>query len=69
MDHSVLYNFRKLFETPSYHRLFSYLEELKIIYPLQVAIRDKCVTTHVTISTSGVPQEFTLGPLLCSCYL
>ena len=35
MDHSVLYNFRKLFETPSHHCLFSYPEELKIIYPLQ----------------------------------
>ena len=42
---SVLSNFSKLFEKAMYHHLYSYLEELKILYPLQFRFREKCSTT------------------------
>ena len=32
-----------------YHRLYSYLEELKIFNPLQFGFREKCSTTHALI--------------------
>ena len=35
-----------------YHRLYSYLEELKILYPLQFSFREKCSTTHALIFLS-----------------
>ena len=46
---SVLSNFSKLFEKAMYHRLYSYLEELKILYPLQFGFREKFSTTHALI--------------------
>ena len=49
---SVLSNFSKLLEKAMYHRLYSYLEELKILYPLQFGFREKCSTTHALISTT-----------------
>ena len=42
---SVLSNFSKLFEKAMYHRLYSCLEELKILYPVQFGFREKCSTT------------------------
>ena len=33
-----------------YQRLYSYLEELKILYPLQFGFRDKCSTALALIS-------------------
>lgn len=33
-----------------YYRLSSYLEELKILYPLKFGFREKCSTTHALIS-------------------
>ena len=41
-----------------YHRLYSYLEELKILYPLQFGSREKCSTTHVLISMSEHIRQF-----------
>ena len=29
-----------------YHRLYSYLEELNILHPLQLGFREKCLTIH-----------------------
>ena len=46
---SVLSNFSKLFEKAMYHRLYSYLEELKILYPLQFGFREKFSPTHALI--------------------
>ena len=46
---SVLSNFSKLFEKAMYHRLYSYLEELEILYPLQFGFREKFSTTHALI--------------------
>lgn len=41
-----------------YQRLYSYLEELKILYPLQFGFRDKCSTTHAIISiTESIRQS------------
>ena len=34
------------------HRLYSYLEELKILYPLQFSFREKCSTTHAPVFPS-----------------
>ena len=47
---SVFFNFSNLFEKAIYHRLYSYLEELKVLYPLQFRFREKCSTTHALIS-------------------
>jgi len=32
------------------HRLFNYLQELKILYPLQSGLKEKCLTTRAVIS-------------------
>ena len=41
-----------------YHRRYSYLEELKILYPLQFGFREKCSTTHALISiTESIRQS------------
>ena len=42
-----------------YHRLYSYLEELKILYPLQFGFREKCSTTHALISITESVRQFT----------
>ena len=42
----------ELFEKAMYHRLYSYLEELKILYPLQFNFREKCSPTHALIFTT-----------------
>ena len=36
-----------------YHHLYGYLEELKILYPLQFGFREKFLTTHALISITG----------------
>ena len=55
---SVLSNFSKLFEKAMYHHLYSYLEELKILYPLQFGFREKCSTTHTLVSlTESICQS------------
>ena len=49
---SVLSNLSKLFEKPMYYRLYSYLEEFKILFPLEFGFREKCSTTNaITEST------------------
>ena len=50
---TVLSNLSKLFEKAMYHHLYSYLEELKILYPLQFGFREKFLTTHARISITG----------------
>ena len=55
---SVLSNFSKLFEKAMYHRLYSYLEELKKHYPLQSGFRGKYSTNHALISiTESIRQS------------
>ena len=55
---SVLSNFSKLFEKAMYHRLYNYLEEFKILYPLQFGFREKCSTTHALTSiTESIRQS------------
>ena len=58
---SVLSNLSKLFEKAMYYRLYSYLEELKILYPRQFGFREKCSTTHALISiTASIRQSIEL---------
>ena len=42
-----------------HHRLYSYLEELKMLYPLQFGFREKCSTvTHAVICiTESIRQS------------
>ena len=42
-----------------YHRLYSYLDELKILYPLQFGFREKCSTTYALISITKSIREST----------
>ena len=50
---TVLSNFSTLFDKAMYHHLYGYLEELKILYPLQFGFREKCSTNHALISITG----------------
>ena len=41
-----------------YHRLYNYLEESRILYPLQFGFREKCSTTHAPVSiTESIRQS------------
>ena len=67
---SVLSNFSKLFEKAMYHRLYSYLEELKILYPLQFGFREKCSTTHALISiTESLRQSIDSNEFCCGIFI
>ena len=66
----VLSNFSKLFEKAMYHRLYSYLEELKILYPLQFSFREKCSTTHALISnTEPIHQSINNNKFGCGIFI
>ena len=67
---SVLSNFSKLLEKAMYHRLYSYLEELKILYPLQFGFREKCSTTHALISiTESIRQSIDNNEFGCGIFI
>ena len=67
---SVLSNFSKLFEKAMYHRLYSYLEELNILYPIQFGFREKCSTTHALISiTESIRQSINNSEFGCGIFL
>ena len=53
-----------------YHRLFSYLKELKILYPLQFGFRKKCSTTHALISvTESIRQSIDNNEFGCGIFI
>ena len=53
-----------------YHRLYSYLEELKILYPLQFGFREKCSTTHALISTTeSIRQSIDNNEFGCGIFI
>ena len=53
-----------------YHRLYSYLEELKILYPLQSGFREKCSTTHALISiTESIRQSIDNNKFGCGIFI
>ena len=67
---SVLSNVSKLFEKAMYHRLYSYLEELKILYPLHFGFREKCSTTHALISiTDSIRQSLDNNEFGCGIFI
>ena len=68
---SVLSNFSKLFEKAMYHhRLYSYLEELKILYPLQSGSREKCSTNHALISiTESIRHSIDNNEFGCGIFM
>ena len=67
---SVLSNLSKLLEKTMYHRLYSYLEELKILYPLQFGFREKCSTTHALISiTESIRQSIDNNEFGCGIFI
>ena len=67
---SVLSNFSKLLEKAMHHRLYSYLEELDILYPLQFGFREKCWTTHALISiTESIRQSIDNSEFGCGIFI
>ena len=67
---SVLCKFSKLFEKAMYHCLYSYLEELKILYPLQFGFRENCLTTLVLISiTESICQSIDNNEFGCGIFI
>ena len=51
------------------HCLCSYLEELKILHPLQFGFREKCLTTHALISiTESIRQSRDNNEFGCSIF-
>ena len=68
---SVLSNFSKLLERAMYHRLYSYLEELKILYPLQFGFREKFSTTHALIIsiTESIRQSIDNNEFGCGIFI
>ena len=60
----------KLFEKAMYHRLYSYLEESKILYPLQFGFREKCSTPQALISiTESIPQSTDNNEFDCGIFI
>ena len=67
---SVLSNFSKVFEKAMYHRLYGYLEELKILYPIQFGFRENCSTTHALISiTEPIRQSIDNNEFGCGIFI
>ena len=53
-----------------YHRMYSYLEQLKILYPLQFGFREKCSTTHTLISiTESIRQSIDNNEFGCGIFI
>ena len=53
-----------------YHRLYSYLEVQKILYPLQFGFREKCTTTHALISiTESICQSIDKNEFGCGIFI
>ena len=53
-----------------YHRLYSYLEELKILHPLQFGFREKCSTTHAVICiTESIRQSIDDNEFGCGIFI
>ena len=56
--------------TWSTFRLYSYLEEFKILYPLQYGFREKCSTTHAVISiTESIRQSIDNNEFDCGIFI
>ena len=52
------------------HRLSNYLEEFKILYPLQVGFREKCSTTRAVISiTEFIRQPIANNEFGCGIFI
>lgn len=53
-----------------YYRLHSYLEELKILYPLRFGFREKCSTTHALISiTESIRHSIDNNEIGCGLFI
>ena len=53
-----------------YHRLYSYLQVQKILYPLQFGFREKCSTTHALISiTESIRQSIDKNEFGCGIFI
>ena len=53
-----------------YHGLYNYLEEFKILYPLQFGFREKCSTTHALISiTESIRQSIDNNEFGCGIFI
>ena len=53
-----------------HQRLYSYLEELKVLYPLQFGFRDKCSTTLALISiTECIRQSIDNDEFGCGVFI
>ena len=53
-----------------YHRLYSYLEELKRLCPLRFGFREKCSTTHALISiTESIRQSIDNNEFGCGTFI
>ena len=53
-----------------YHRLYSYLEELKVLYPLQFGFREKCSTTHALVSiTESIRHSIDNNEFDCGIFI
>ena len=53
-----------------YHRLYSYLQVQKILYPLQFGFREKCSTTHALISiTESIRQSIDRNEFGCGIFI
>ena len=67
---SVLSSFSKVFEKAMYHRLYNYLEESRILYPLQFGFREKCSTTHALVSiTESIHQSIDNHKFGCGVFI
>lgn len=51
-----------------YYRLYSYLEELKILYPLHFGFREKCSTIHALI-TESIRQSIDNNEFGCGIFI
>ena len=53
-----------------YHRLYNYLEEFKIVYPLQFGFREKCSSNHALISiTESIRQSIDNNEFGCGIFI
>lgn len=53
-----------------YYRLSSYLEELKILYPLKFGFKEKCSTTHALISiTESIRHSIDNNEISCGLFI
>ena len=53
-----------------YHRLYNYLEEFKIVYPLQFGFREKCSTNYALISiTESIRKSIDNNEFGCGIFI